>query len=320
MKRVVAAAALIVMLMPAARAQTPSPPNAALRYWMAFAMMHDPPADKATSELIERVETGAAPWDEAKLGTIVDGNRQALDIMRRASILTSCDWGLEYELGPRTPIAHLAKARVLGGLSVLAGIRLASKGQTSQAIDQWLASVRFSQHMAQGGSLIALLSGRRVMAQVLRALQRTLGGAPVDAADRRRVEDVVRALPETGFDWSAAMRREEASIDVTAKDMAAAPNPRAYIAGATGVPGASIDFDAPSAADLAAFHAFMARIEAALALPFDQARPQLAEVERTRSSLHPFFLRYTANVSVGFGDPEIPGRRKSLLDALARSK
>src|SRR5262245_46544852 len=85
--------------------------NAALRYWMAFAEMKDPVDGKAglTNELIDRVASGAAPWDEAKFGRILDENAEALAIMQRATYLRFCDWGLEYELGSTTPIAHLAK-------------------------------------------------------------------------------------------------------------------------------------------------------------------------------------------------------------------
>ena len=39
--------------------------NAALRYWMAFAEMKDPPADKSLQDLLERTSVGQAAWDEA---------------------------------------------------------------------------------------------------------------------------------------------------------------------------------------------------------------------------------------------------------------
>src|SRR6266853_674197 len=119
------------LLVSRADAQAPAT-NAALRYWMAFAVMHDPPADQATAQLLDRVAAGTAPWDEAKLGKLLDDNREALQIMQRATRLASCDWGLEYELGPTTPIAHLAKARVLGRLNAIAGARLAARGQLAQ--------------------------------------------------------------------------------------------------------------------------------------------------------------------------------------------
>jgi hypothetical protein len=115
------------------------------------------------------------------------------------------------------------------------------------------------------------------------------------------------------------MKREEASIDMTARAMAASRDPRAYYAAIARVPVASVDFGAPSANDVAAFHAFMARLENALSLPLDQAREKLAEIERTREGLHPFFRNSIALVARGFDDIEIPGRRKSILEALGKS-
>jgi hypothetical protein len=305
------------LLVSSADAQAP-PANAALRYWMAFAVMRDPPADKATADLLEQVSEGRAAWDEEKLGRIVDDNREALDIMRRASVLTVCDWGLEYELGPRTPISHLAKARALGRLSVVAGKRLQAQGQLSQAVDMWLAGVRFSQHIAQGGSLISALSGGRVMAPSLRAIHREPVLRSLDADTKKRIEAVLRAMPETGFDLAAAMRRDTASLDVTLSELQAAADQKAYLARI----GAPADMTAPSPAEIAAFHAFMERIEEALALPLIiQRGSKLAEVEAGRQALHPFFRRFSPS-SMPLGTSalwiEIAGRRQSLLDAVTR--
>jgi hypothetical protein len=310
---------LIAALLLVSRADAQAPTtNAALRYWMAFAVMHDSPADQTTAQLLDRVVDGSAPWDEARLGKILDDNREALGIMQRATTLTTCDWGLEYELGPTMPNAYLAKARALGRLSVLAGMRLAAQGKPSQAADAWLASTRFSQHVAQGGSLIALLSGRRVMTPALRALHVTAGRTSLDPATRKRIEAAVRALPETGFDWAAAMRQEEASIDVTVRAMTSAPDPKAYYARIAQVPAAPADFRVPSASEVATFHAFMARIQAALELPRDQAKLKVAEAEGARGGLHPFFQGFVARVGKGFDDIEIPARRQALLDAVTK--
>jgi hypothetical protein len=188
--------------------------NAALRYWMAFAVLRDPPADQATAELLDRVAAGTSPWDETKLGTILDDNRAALEIMQRAAKLPTCDWGLEYELGPNTPIAHLAKGRALGRLNGVSGARLASRGQIAEAVDVWLSGVQFSQHLARGGTLISLLSARLSLSPALKSLARV---APqLDSVRRKQIEAVVRAIPEAGFDWADAMKRE-ADVLATAK-------------------------------------------------------------------------------------------------------
>jgi len=223
MKRVLAVSMIVLSLTVAradAQALLPLPltsTNAALRYWMAFAVMKDPPG--ATSvvsvELLDRVAAGTAPWDEAKFGRLLDDNREALDIMRRASRLTTCDWGLEYELGSFTPIEHLAKGRVLGRLNALDGRRAAVKGQWNQAVGIWLAGVRFSQHLARGGSLIAVLSAHAVLRPSLDALAVAAGQKGVD---RTEMFLVIRALPEAEFDWDAAMKRETESVAIYRRD------------------------------------------------------------------------------------------------------
>jgi len=194
---------------------------------MAFAVMKDPPTDQATMQLFDRVAAGTAAWDEAKLGKYVDENSEALQIMRRATKLTSCDWGLEYELGPRTPIAHLAKARVLGRLNGADAARLAARGQVGAAVDVWLAGIRFSQHVAKDGTLISLLSARLSLSPALKSLARVLSQSPVDAVHRREIEATLNAIPQTGFDWADAMKRE-ADVLATAKRLdpkIAAPMP-----------------------------------------------------------------------------------------------
>ena len=305
------------LLVSRADAQAP-PVNAALRYWMAFAVMRDPPADKATADLLEHVSQGTEAWDEAKLGPIIDDNREALAIMQRASSLTFCDWGLEYELGSRAPIAHLAKARTLGRLSVVAGKRLQAQGQLSQAVDMWLAGVRFSRHIAEGGSLIHALSGRRVMEPSLRAIHRDAVLMALDLGAKKRIEQVLRALPEDGLDWSAAMRRDAASFEVTLQRLLTAPDPKAYIARLGGVP-VPADFTVPSAADIAAFHAFTERVVAALAQPLDQRMARLREAEAGRPALRAFFQGYSPSALPLEGSwTEIAGRRRSLLEALTR--
>src|SRR5215471_15990441 len=294
--------------------------NAALRYWMAFAVMQDPPADKDTADLLERVTDGRARWDEASLGKILDDNREALAIMQRATALPSCDWGLEHELGSSTPIAHLAKARTLGRLMVLSGKRLAARGERTQAVDAWLAAIRFSQHIPQGGSLISALSAKRILEPGLRALNGDSVIPGLDAAGRKRVDAVVGSLPPAGLDWGAAIGYEEVSMDGTVTRLQTASDPRALFARLTGAP-APADFTVPSQPDVAAFHAFMTRVEEVFKMPPAQWRDSLVEVEKTRSSLHPLFRQFTVMtpaVERGTNWMEISSLRQSVLDAVRR--
>ena len=106
------------------RTAQPTVTNAVLRYWMAFALMENPPVEKALPDLLDQVAAGNVPWSEEKFRVILDLNQNAIEIMQRASKLPECTWGLDLELGPSTPIAHLARGRALSRLNLLYGLRL----------------------------------------------------------------------------------------------------------------------------------------------------------------------------------------------------
>lgn len=288
MTRLIATIGAVCLLTAAAHAQQQQALNAAVRYWTAFALLQDPPANAGATDLLVRVAEGNASWDEAQLGPILDANAQAIAIMERASTLRSCDWGIEYELGPNAPIPHLARARVLGRLSVVSGTRLAARGQTSEAVDRWLAAIRFSQHLAQGGTLISLLSANSVLLPSLRGL---VGEASrLTPETRARIDAGLRTLPETGFDWADAILQEERALAAGVR-MRAVPN--------------------LGTQDLATLRTTVARIVDALRLPPDQARPALASVNLGS-------LPFPSPVRVNDQRASIRAARQRVLDAVTR--
>ena len=290
--------------------------NAALRYWMAFAVLREPSVDSATAELLENVASGKAPWDETRLGSIVDANREAVETMQRGTSLPTCDWGVEYDRGPGAPIAHLAKARVLARLNTLAGMRLAANGQLSQAIDTWVTGVRFSQHVAQGGSLISLLTGRAALSSNLHALSHIPASASLDDTDRKRIDAAVRSLPDTGFDWSDAVRREESALEIFGRQVSVAPDPKAYYQRTTGQP-APENFTLPRMADVEALRRFMTRAIEVLRLPPDVASPRLKELQAIEQTLHPFFQRIPSLSRINDTRAEVRADLKRMLDIVA---
>jgi hypothetical protein len=289
-KRLIVVSSLLFAL-ETAQAQTKFPPetrNAALRYWLAFADLQDPPADKATTDLLEKTAAGEAPWDEAKLGSILDRNETAILRMQRATMLPECDWGLEYGLGPRASIAYGPKARVLARLNTLYGMRLAAKGDMQKAVETWLAGIRFSQHLASGGSLIFALVGKMGLMSNFRALTQAAQSGALSGAQKKQIEASVRALPETGLDWSQALRYEASSVDVALRQTTKAKNPAAYFQEMTGKPAAD-SFTLPSAAEIAAYHKLMVAAEELLRLPPDTAATRLLTLQDSVKTLHPFY-------------------------------
>jgi len=291
----------------------PSTLNAALRYWLAFSDLQDPPSDKATADLLEKTAAGEAVWDEAKLGPILDQNSEAIQRMQRATTLPECDWGLEYELGPAASIAHVPRARVLARLNTLYGMRAASKADSKTAVETWLDGMRFSQHLSQGGSLIFLLVAKSALLSNFQAIMQAIQNGQLDSAQRNQISVAVRALPESAFDWSQALALEQESLDIAAKHLPDAPNPRAYFEELTGN-AAPQNFAAPNASDAAAFHKLMNSAEAALRLSPHQAAEKLKSIQEVVQSLHPFYKSLTPSLTrINDSRLEIATAREKLL-------
>jgi hypothetical protein len=299
-------------------ADQPGTDNAALRYWMAFAFIKEPPGSAATTSSLERVSTGAAPWDEAALGAVLDANSAAVTILRRGASMAFCDWGLDYEMGPRMPVAHLPKARVLGRLTALAGLRAASRGQTGEAVDTWLDGVRFSQHVAEGGSLISVLTARAVLRANLQALVRTAGARPLDANQAQRIAVALQALPPGAFDWSAAIAREKDTVEITLRQLAGSADPAAAYRDLTaGSPPAP--FALPTEAQIHAYRRLMDALVTTLRLPPDAAREQLETHEASRRNLPPLLRDFVPAVTrLNDTRAEIEREKRELMKLLGK--
>jgi len=315
-------AAVLVLLFTAAAAhgQTKLPPetrNAALRYWLAFADLQDPPADKATTDLLEKTAAGEAAWDETKLGSILDKNETAIWRMQRATQLPECDWGLEYDLGPRASIAYVARARVLARLNTLYGMRLAARGEKQKAVDAWLAGIRFSRHLASGGSLIFSLVAKMGLVSNFHALTQAAESGALSPRQKQQIEAATRALPDAGLDWGRALWYEEDPLNVGVKQMAEAVSPAAYYQEMMGSP-APENFALPTAAEIASFHKLMASAEDALRLPPDVASARLKTIQESARRLHPFFRDAMPSLTrINDARIETQAARVKLLEAVA---
>ena len=291
--------------------------NAALRYWLAFADLQDPPADKAVTDLLEKTAAGEAPWDEAKLGLILDQNDAAILGMQRASKLPECDWGLDYQAGPSASIAYVPRARVLARLNTLYGMRLAAKGNSQKAIDTWLDGIRFSQHLAQGGSLIFSLVAKTALLSNFQALTQAAHSGAINEEQRKQVAALVRALPETGFDWGQAMWFEQDSLELAEKRVAEAANPSGFYQELTGER-APEGFAVPKPSEVAAFRKVMGAAEAELRASPKPAAEKLKELQDSVRSLHPFYVALTPSFThVNDARIQIADAREKLLQALA---
>src|SRR2546427_12411507 len=111
LKKVVAGAALFFVA-GTAHAQSGAPPetkNAALRYWLAFADLQDPPTDKATAELLEKTAAGGGAWGENKIGPVFDQKEKTILRVQRAKETAGSELGLGLRLGPGASLGFISE-------------------------------------------------------------------------------------------------------------------------------------------------------------------------------------------------------------------
>lgn len=318
--RLFVASILIMMSASVARSQVKYPPetrNAALRYWMAFAEMQDPPADKTTQDLLEKTTAGEAAWDETRIGPILDANGEAIRTMQRATKLPQCDWGLEYNRGVRAAIPYVPRARVMARLNQLEGMREMAKGRSQEAVDTWLTGVQFSEHLAKGGTLIFALVAKSALLPNLRSLTTETKLGHLSDVQKKEVSTTLKELREDGFDWAAAWGLEKLSIQQFLAELRSAPNPRtAYeaVMGEPMPPGTKI----PTSEDAGKFSDYMTSVQTALKLPPDAAKARLLVLETQRKALPAVIQRLAPSAQkVNDARTETYAAREELLETLS---
>jgi hypothetical protein len=314
------ASVLVLMGAYVARPQAKYPPetrNAALRYWMAFAEMQDPPTDKETQDLLEKTVSGEAAWDEKKLGLILDANGAAIRMMQRATKLPDCDWGLEYDRGPRASIAYAPRARVLARLNTLDGMREMANGNSQAAVDAWLAGIRFSEHLADGGSLIFALIAKSALLPDLRVLTTEAKRGRLSDSQKRQISVPLKEMREDGLDWGAAWGLEELGGEQFLAELRSAKNPGTTYEMLMGehMPSGA---NAPSSEDVRNYHEYMRAVQAALKLPPDATTMQISALDTEKRALPEIVQRIVPHAQKeNDARTEIFSARKELLETLS---
>lgn len=265
-----------------ARAQARFPPetrNAALRYWAAIAEMNELPDDAATRKVLQETLDGRASWSETSLGSILDANAEAIGTMQRATKLPECDWGFEYDRMhrlPKPPVELFMRAKELAELNALYGIREMSKGKSQEAVNAWLAGMRFSQDLARGGPVIFVLFANRMLLPDLHALNGAIRNGQLSEAQKGEVYATVSALPDDGLDWVGAWAIEVGTGEDFLQKLRISTNPRAIFKEMgepvpKGVP--------PTAQEIQAYREYVLAAQAALREPPAKATTLLHDLE-----------------------------------------
>lgn len=270
-------------------AQSFTPPankNAALRYWMAFAEMADRSADDATIKLMEGVLSGAASWDEQRLGPIVEENSAAVHMLQRATELPECNWGLEYSRGAAASLGHLPKARVLARLNALYGARQMAKGDAAGAVNTWLAGLRFAQDIEKDIGLIGLLSAKPAFLANLHLLTQAVQNGSVNAELQSKIRSQLQKLPNEGLNWADSIKAEAWAGEDGLKYLANAPNFQETYKEFFSQPPPQ-PAHPPTSAEIAGFRSYMNDVIAAFRQPEAQTQERLAAITVRIKSMNP---------------------------------
>jgi hypothetical protein len=206
---------LVVVLLGASAAAQQKPnlgDNAALRYWAAFAQMQDYALTDAEAKKLNGILDGPVPYDDSQYKDLVEKNRPALETMARGAALPRCDWGLDYKLAEDVPVDYARKALALGRLNVLYAFHLSIAGDKDGVVNAIAAGLRFSQDVANGGSLFATLAAKSLLVTHLRAIAFVLHAEQLSAAERTVLQNAVVQLGPDALDWPSAAKRDLESL------------------------------------------------------------------------------------------------------------
>lgn len=216
MKRISGMASTAVMLLlvigTAVGQRAPLADNAALRYWAAFSQLQDAAITDQEAKELETVLDKMGPFDISRYNDLIQKNTPALEIMARGTLLPNCDWGLDYGLGENVPVDYARKALVLGRLNILYVMHLYHSGNRDGAIDALAAGMRFSQDVANGGSLFPTLVAKDLLVTHFMAASDALRMGTLSAGQRSRLQGAVSAMGN-GLDWPAAAKRDLESLE-----------------------------------------------------------------------------------------------------------
>jgi hypothetical protein len=185
--------------------------NAALRYYAAFAQMQDYAITGEEAKKLNGILDGPVPYDDSQYKDLVEKNKPALETLARGAALPKCDWGLDY-IGEDTPVDYARSALALGRLNVLYVFHLMIVGDKDGAVSAIQAGLRFSQDIANGGSLFATLSAKSLLVTHLRAIAFVLHTEELSAPQRSALQKAVVRLGADALDWPSAANRDLESL------------------------------------------------------------------------------------------------------------
>src|SRR5579872_4413983 len=146
---------------PAWEEPLPTTDNAALIYWQAIALI---PKRFEEWQAIIKDDRAVDPKDPL-VKAIFAESAPAMRLMRRASTLNLCDWGINRNDGPEALLPHNMLVRQLTRLAMFRSLHYARMGDVDGAIDDAMAILGLARHLSRHEQMIGTLIGYAIEAQ-----------------------------------------------------------------------------------------------------------------------------------------------------------
>jgi hypothetical protein len=208
-------ARISVAAAPVPHAQGENGANAALKYWMAFALL--PKVDEDQEKLLSQ-------WNKAGVDTIylkvpldaaskelIEGFRNSRAYMLEGAKIDRCDWGLDYSQGIRLLMPHLVKARTLTSLAALDARYEFAQGHWQAGAEDVIALLKLARHLeiepmmiqqlvAYGIERTAIEAAAPFLPE-LKTIVPAMAAGILDAPDAVTLEQMVLKEKEIGPLW-----------------------------------------------------------------------------------------------------------------------
>ncbi len=185
-------------------ASSDTSPNAALKYWQAFAAI---PSFTAVERARLMIDCLTMPLD-AQAREYITQAGYALRMMRRGAAAQRCDWCIGWEdEGLKTLLPHVDAAKLLSSLACLRARVRFEEGHNTEAIEDILAAITLSRHVSQDGSLPSILAAHAIERRISQTLGFYLPSLPAEVI--RNLKQRWECLPPRGS-LATGVREEQA--------------------------------------------------------------------------------------------------------------
>ena len=186
------------------------PENAATLYYKAFMLYQ---TDETMSTMLGNVIQNKTEINET-IKDYVQSSQKVIQILRDASEIEHCDWGINFSQGYETEIPHPFKMKELGRLMLVNAKILAQQGDYNEALRYCMNAYRMGKHTGDI-SLICYMVGTSIIVSSHDCVADILSSMPTDLEVLTSLKTEIAQVNNMPFSIKAALANEQEVGDVS---------------------------------------------------------------------------------------------------------